>query len=76
MWLVTGATGHVGNVLVRKLLKHGEKVQVLILPYSLEMLQSNSNISHVKATHELGYSPRSLYESIKDAAKWFLEKKK
>lgn len=30
MWLVTGATGHIGNVLVRKLLKHGEKVRALI----------------------------------------------
>ena len=32
MWLVTGATGHIGNVLVRKLLERGEKVRVLILP--------------------------------------------
>src|SRR5512132_1205059 len=32
MWLVTGATGHIGNVLVRELLKRGEKVRVLILP--------------------------------------------
>jgi dihydroflavonol-4-reductase len=45
-------------------------------PYSLEVLQSNSNISHAKATRELGYSPRSLFESIKDTVKWFLEKKK
>ena len=43
--------------------------------YSLEVLQSNSNISHAKATHELGYSPRSLYESIKDTVKWFLDRK-
>ena len=45
-------------------------------PYSLEVLQSNSNISHAKATRELGYSPRTLYESIKDTVKWMLEKKK
>ncbi|MCL4823329.1 MAG: NAD-dependent epimerase/dehydratase family protein, partial [Anaerolineales bacterium] len=32
MWLVTGATGHIGNVLVRKLLERGEKVRALILP--------------------------------------------
>jgi dihydroflavonol-4-reductase len=44
-------------------------------PYSLEVLRSNSNISHAKATHELGYQPRPLYESIRDAVKWFLEKK-
>lgn len=42
-------------------------------PYSLEVLQSNSNISHAKATQQLGYSPRTLYESIKDTVKWFLE---
>ena len=32
MILVTGATGHIGNVLVRKLVERGEKVRVLILP--------------------------------------------
>ena len=43
---------------------------------SLEVLRSNSNISHSKATHELGYQPRPLYERIRDAVKWFLEKNK
>ena len=32
MYLVTGATGHIGNVLVRKLLERGKKVRALILP--------------------------------------------
>jgi dihydroflavonol-4-reductase len=41
--------------------------------YSLDVLQSNSTISHAKATLELGYRPRTLYESIKDTARWFLE---
>jgi dihydroflavonol-4-reductase len=41
-------------------------------PYSLEVLKSNSNISHAKATRELGYKPRSVYESISDTVKWFL----
>lgn len=41
-------------------------------PYSLEVLQSNSVISHAKAARELGYQPRSLYESIADTARWFL----
>ncbi|MCE9644840.1 MAG: NAD-dependent epimerase/dehydratase family protein [Chloroflexi bacterium] len=45
-------------------------------PYSLEVLQSNSNISHAKATKELGYNPRALYESISDAVKWFLDRKR
>ena len=44
-------------------------------PYSLEVLKSNSNISHAKATRELGYKPRSIYETISDTVKWFLEKR-
>jgi dihydroflavonol-4-reductase len=42
-------------------------------PYSLEVLQSNSFISHQKASAELGYHPRPLYESIQDAIHWFFE---
>ena len=40
---------------------------------SLGVLRSNSNISHAKATRELGYQPRTLYESIADAVSWLLE---
>jgi len=32
MILVTGATGHIGNVLVRELLKKGWSVRALVLP--------------------------------------------
>ena len=32
MNLVTGATGHIGNVLVRTLLEKGRKVRALVLP--------------------------------------------
>jgi len=45
-------------------------------PYSLEVLQSNSFISHQKATKELGYQARPLYESIRDAIQWFFENNK
>ena len=45
-------------------------------PYSLEVLQSNSNISHKKAASELGYKPRPIYESIADSVRWFLENRK
>jgi dihydroflavonol-4-reductase len=51
------------------------KVNPRFTPYSLEVLRSNANISHDKATRDLGYGPRPLYESIRDAVKWFLEKK-
>ena len=42
-------------------------------PYSLVTLQSNSRISHRKAEHELGYSPRPLHYTITDTVLWFLE---
>lgn len=32
MILVTGATGHIGNVLIRKLLKRKERVRAMVLP--------------------------------------------
>jgi len=32
MVVVTGPTGHIGNVLVRELLKRGERVRALVLP--------------------------------------------
>ncbi|MFC2045224.1 SDR family oxidoreductase [Chloroflexota bacterium] len=32
MIIVTGATGHIGNVLVRELIAHGETVRALVLP--------------------------------------------
>lgn len=49
------------------------KVTPRFTPYSLEVLRSNSNISHAKATQELGYTPRPLYDTIRDAVKWFKE---
>jgi len=51
------------------------KISPRFTPYSLEVLRSNSNISHAKATRELGYQPRSLYESITDTVRWFLSRK-
>jgi dihydroflavonol-4-reductase len=46
-----------------------------ITPYSLEVLQSNSHISHDKATRELGYQPRSIQQTIADTVRWFLAQK-
>lgn len=44
--------------------------------YSLETLVSNSNIRCEKARRELGFSPRSLQESIRDTVEWFVERQK
>lgn len=45
-------------------------------PYSLEVLQSNSDISHAKAMKELGYRPRPAIETITDTVRWFFEHRK
>ena len=52
------------------------KAKPRFTPYSLEVLQSNSNISCKKAQTELGYKPRPIYESIADTVRWFLENRR
>ncbi|TFG93146.1 MAG: NAD-dependent epimerase/dehydratase family protein [Candidatus Atribacteria bacterium] len=47
------------------------KLKPLFTPFSIDVLASNSLVSCQKARDELGYSPRSIYESIKDAVRWF-----
>jgi dihydroflavonol-4-reductase len=42
-----------------------------ITTYSVKTLQSNSNVNIDKARKELGYSPRSVKESLKDQYEWF-----
>jgi len=52
------------------------KAKPRFTPYSLEVLQSNSNISHRKAERELGYRSRPAYETIADTVRWFFEHRK
>ncbi len=40
---------------------------------SLETLHSHRNISHGKATEELGYRPRPYRETLRDTLAWFAE---
>jgi dihydroflavonol-4-reductase len=47
------------------------KTKPRFTPYSLEVLQSNSNISHGKAARELGYQSRPASETIADAVRWY-----
>jgi dihydroflavonol-4-reductase len=42
--------------------------------YSLETVQSNSDISNQKAKKELGYSPRKMLATITDTVHWWLAK--
>ena len=52
------------------------KAKPRFTPYSLEVLQSNANISHAKAMKELGYKPRPVVETIADTVRWFFENRK
>lgn len=46
------------------------KVRPLYTKYSLYTLSSNDKFSHDKATSELGYRPRDLYQTIADTVDW------
>jgi len=43
----------------------------LITPISMKELESNSRISHAKASQELGYKPRPLCDTLADTLNWF-----
>ena len=43
-------------------------------PYAIEVLQSNSQISHAKASNCLGYTPRPLAETLRDTAAWMAQR--
>lgn len=49
---------------------HLFQIHALVTPYSIAVLQSNSYISHEKASRELGYQPRPVEVSIKDSLIW------
>ncbi|MBI5680334.1 MAG: SDR family oxidoreductase [Methanobacterium sp.] len=51
------------------------KDKPLFTGYSIEVLNSNCDISSKKAQNELGFSSRPITESIKDSIEWFKENK-
>ena len=65
MIIVTGATGHLGNELIRELLKKGEKVRALILPY--EKVDSLNGLSIEKVAGDVcnSYSLEKAFEDAK-----------
>jgi dihydroflavonol-4-reductase len=52
------------------------KAKPRFTPYSLEVLQSNSDVSHAKAARELDFQPRPAFETIADTVRWFFENHK
>ena len=53
-----------------------KKERPLYTKYSLYTLNSNDKFSHDKATQELGYRPRDLYQTIADTIQWIGPRKK
>lgn len=44
--------------------------------YSLETVQSNSDVSNAKARRELGYRPRRFVKTVGDTVRWWLKRGK
>lgn len=49
------------------------RIRPRLTPYAIATLLSNSDISHHKATQELGYQPRPLVDTIRDTITWFCQ---
>lgn len=47
-----------------------KKIRPLYTKYSLHTLAGNDQFSHDKATSELGYRPRDLYQTVADTIAW------
>jgi dihydroflavonol-4-reductase len=63
---------YLGLPFIHLLSKVNHKEQ-LYTRFSLETLRSNRQISHQRATRDLGYNPRPFEESIRDTITWFQE---
>ncbi len=48
-------------------------VRPLFTTVSLKALAGNRNVSHAKATHDLGYEPRPIRETLSDTIGWFID---
>ncbi len=49
------------------------KTKPRITRYSIETIVSNSAISSDKAKQELGYTPRSMLQTVTDTVQWWME---
>lgn len=48
-------------------------VRPLFTPVAIEALESNRQVSHERAGHDLSYRPRPFHETIQDTLRWFVE---
>jgi dihydroflavonol-4-reductase len=67
LWLA-----HIGAPFIESYSKISHK-RPLYTSVSLRALKSNKNISHEKATRELGYQPRPFRKTLVDTLRWFEE---
>lgn len=61
-----------GSIPFIQLYSKAKNVRPLFTSYSLYTLESNDRFSHDKATSELGYIPRDMFETIQDTVEWIL----
>ena len=66
MWMARAAAPLMAGIARRR------KQRPLYTRYSLYTLNSNDRFSHDKATRELGYHPRDLYQTVRDTVVWML----
>jgi dihydroflavonol-4-reductase len=67
LWLA-----HLGALYFKGISKLNGK-QPLYTSMSLKALQDNRNISHDRATREIGYQPRPFRDTLEDTLRWFRE---
>ena len=68
MWMARAAAPLMAGIARRR------KQRPLYTRYSLHTLSSNDRFSHDKATRELGYHPRDLYQTVRDTVAWMLRR--
>ena len=68
MWMAKMAAPLIGGIC--RIKKH----RPLYTRYSLYTLQSNDRFDHTKATAELGFKPRDLFQTIADTIAWMKKK--
>ena len=67
LYLITGATGHVGTILVSELIKRGEQIRALVLPGHGTHLPQEIDITEGDITEENSLVPffnRNGYDRV------------